>query len=74
MKKFPLNIEVYEGEPFVSMQDLIDMLEGSMSGKGEQADLYLFNLAAQLKGIRLEALKPQQKEETPCVDQSQSST
>ena len=58
MEKFPLNIEIREGEHFVKIIDLIAMVEGSMSGRGQPSDLILFNIASQLKGIRLEALKP----------------
>ncbi len=67
MKQFPLNIEIFESEPFVAMRDLIDMVEGSMSGRGEQADLYLLNLASQLKGIRSEALQPKESKEDICA-------
>ena len=54
--KFPLTIEIISGEPFISVQDLIASLEGSMSQKGTQFDFALFTLASQLKELKNRAI------------------
>jgi len=56
-RKFLLNIELINGEPFVCVQNLIDMLEGSMSKNATQFDFAIFQLANQLKEFKNQALQ-----------------
>lgn len=54
-EKFPLNIEILDGEVFLNVQDLINMLVNSGGGE-ETFDRALFSIASDLKKLKNNAL------------------
>jgi hypothetical protein len=63
MREFAMNIELINGEPFVCLQNLIDMLEGSISKESTQFDFVMFSLANQLKQLKNQSIENTQGDE-----------
>lgn len=62
-QKRSLSIEMIGGEPFVCLQDLINMVESSITTKATHFDFALFTLVSQLKEIKNQATPKEENNE-----------